>query len=263
MQHVMKASTIPVLGHADGICHVFVDTAALPAKAARIILDAKLDYPAACNAAETALLHADLLADGRAQVRARAGAARHRERRATWRLAAHRRTPGPLRPPPRRAAQALLDELRAGGVRLLGGPRACAALALPAAESLHVEYGDNTLCVEIVDSVDDAVTHIAAWGSGHTEVIVTEDGGAAASFLAQVDSACVFHNASSRFADGFRFGLGCEVGISTSRIHARGPVGLEGLLTMRWRLVSGAADGHTVADFAQGACAYAHEALSP
>lgn len=164
-------------------------------------------------------------------------------------------------PPASRSAQALLDELRAGGVALVGGPRACAAFALPAAESLHVEYGDNTLCVEIVDSVDDAVTHIARWGSGHTEVIVTEDAEAAASFLAQVDSACVFHNASSRFADGFRFGLGCEVGISTSRIHARGPVGLEGLLTMRWRLVSAAGSGHTVGDFSAGVCQYIHESL--
>jgi gamma-glutamyl phosphate reductase len=147
-------------------------------------------------------------------------------------------------------------------VALRGGPRACAAgLDLEPAESLHVEYGDNTLCVEVVDGVDEAVTHIAKWGSGHTEVIVTEDVAAAASFLAQVDSACVFHNASSRFADGFRFGLGCEVGISTSRIHARGPVGLEGLLTMRWRLISQAEEGHTVSDFASGKCAYTHETL--
>lgn len=278
VQHVMRNSSIPVLGHADGICHVFVDGEADGAKAARIVLDAKLDYPAACNAAETLLLHAQLLTDGRAQVRARAGHTRAGHTRvppSVARQAPVTRCPPthPVQPAPRplrrrranpaaAAGQALLSTLRDGGVRLVGGPRACAAaLGLEPAESLHVEYGDNTLCVEVVDGVDDAVSHIARWGSGHTEVIVTEDADAAAAFLAQVDSACVFHNASSRFADGFRFGLGCEVGISTSRIHARGPVGLEGLLTMRWRLVSTKPEGHTVGDFASGDCSYTHETI--
>lgn len=137
-----------------------------------------------------------------------------------------------------------------------------AALSLVAAEGLRIEYGNNTLCVEIVPTLQAAVDHIAAHGSSHTEMVITEDEAVAREFLQRVDSACVFHNASTRFADGFRFGLGCEVGISTSRIHARGPVGLEGLLTTRWQLRSTGREGHTVGDFGKGGrAAYVHEEL--
>jgi len=223
VQHVMQNSSIPVLGHADGICHAYVDRTVDLSKAKRVLTDAKLDYPTACNAVETALLHSDLVVDGR--------------------------------------AKELITALTSAGVRIVGGPRTAESLGLEPAVDMRMEYGDNTLCVEIVDDLDQAVAHIARYGSAHTEVVLTEDEAIASSFLAQVDSACVFHNASTRFADGFRFGLGCEVGISTSRIHARGPVGLEGLLTTRWRLVSTAIDGHTVSDFSSGRREYIHETL--
>ena len=206
MAHIKANTKIPVLGHADGVCHVFVHESADQGMAEKIVVDSKTDYPAACNAMETLLLHAPLVASGR--------------------------------------AAALLAALTAAGVSLVGGPRAATALSLPPATSLHAEYSALTACVEIVDDVAAAVAHIHAHGSGHTECIVAEDASAAQHFLASVDAACVFHNASTRFADGFRFGLGAEVGISTSRLHARGPVGIEGLLTSRWLLRGG---GHVVA----------------
>ncbi|KAI7732848.1 hypothetical protein M8C21_031644 [Ambrosia artemisiifolia] len=167
----IKSSTkIPVLGHADGVCHVYVDKSADMEMAKNIVLDAKTDYPAACNAMETLLVHKDLMENG--------------------------------------GVNELLIELQTKGVRINGGPRASSTLNLPAASSLHHD--------------------------AHTDCIVTQDREVADIFLRQVDSAAVLHNASTRFSDGFRFGLGAEVGISTSRIHARGPVGVEGLLTTRW-----------------------------
>lgn len=211
--HIKANTRIPVLGHGDGVCHVFVDEHADPALALRLVLDAKTDYPSACNAAETVLLHRKHLGTN--------------------------------------VAADLLRGLAAAGVAVRAGPAAVAAGLLPASaacEALHTEYGDLTICVEVVDDVVAAVAHANAHGSSHTECIVTQDQANARYFLAAADSACVFHNASTRFADGFRFGLGAEVGISTSRIHARGPVGVEGLLTTKWRLVS--SRGHVVGDFA-------------
>jgi len=221
VQSIMRSTRIPTLGHADGICHMYIDVAADLVKATQLVIDSKCDYPAACNALETLLVHSDLVPSG--------------------------------------AAARLVAAAQAAGVTVYGGPRAAEALGLPAAQSLRVEYGELAMAVEIVDGVVQAIDHVNAHGSGHTDVVVTEDAEVAEHFLRGVDSADVFHNCSSRFADGYRLGLGAEVGISTSRIHARGPVGVEGLLTTRNRLVSD--NAHTVGDFASGRSIYTHKDL--
>ena len=225
VKHVKAATRIPVLGHAEGVCHVYVDRAADEAMATAIVLDAKLQYPAACNAAETLLVHRD---------------------------AAQRFLPR------------LLARLADAGVEI----RACEktralapALALsPASEDdWRAEYGAPVLAVKVVESLDEAVEHVNRHGSHHTEAIVTDDLAAAEEFLARVDAAGVFHNASTRFADGFRYGFGAEVGVSTSRLHARGPVGLEGLVTYKYVLRG---SGHVVATYSgKGARPFRHEKL--
>jgi glutamate-5-semialdehyde dehydrogenase len=202
VRHVKAHTRIPVLGHAEGVCHVYVDRAADEAMATAIVLDSKLQYSVACNAAETLLVHRDAAA---------------------------------------RFLVPLLSRLIDAGVEL----RACEAtralapsvpLSAATEEDWRAEYGGPMLAVRIVDSLDEAVDHVNRYGSHHTEAIVTADAAAAEAFLGRVDAAGVFHNASTRFADGFRYGFGAEVGISTSRIHARGPVGLDGLVTYKYLL---------------------------
>jgi len=214
VQHIKANSRIPVLGHADGICHVFVDKSADRAMAESIVLDAKTDYPAACNAMETLLVHEDY---------------------------------------PHKAE--LFSALNEAGVTLYGGPRVNSDFGFELVDSFATEYGELAATVELVSGLQPAIDHIHKWGSGHTECVVTDDAELASAFLSRVDSACVFHNASTRFADGFRFGLGAEVGISTSRIHARGPVGVDGLLTTRWKLTG---KGDTVAPFSSGERSFTH-----
>lgn len=212
VNYIKKNTRIPVLGHAEGVCHMYIHSQADLEKAKRLAIDAKVDYPAACNALETLLLDESLVENG--------------------------------------TATSIVNALEDAGITIYVGPHAQALHIAPSsspAKSLSTEYGTKALTLEVVAGVKNAIEHINEFSSGHTEVIVTENKSVAETFLKGVDSACVFHNASNRFADGYRFGLGAEVGISTGRIHARGPVGVEGLLTTKWKLVS--ESGHTVAQF--------------
>jgi len=162
----------------------------------------------------------------------------------------------------------ILGELEAVKIELFGCPRALSIFGTldigmkKLEKSFHHEYGDTKLTVTVVDNVAGAINHINTYGSNHTEAIICEDPQVAQLFLDQVDSACVFHNASTRFADGYRFGLGAEVGISTGRIHARGPVGVDGLLTTKWVLKSSSGEGHIVGEFSRGEKKYTHKPIS-
>ena len=222
VRHVARNSRVPVLGHGEGVCHVYVDRAADLRKAVAVVLDSKTQYPAACNAAETLLIHEDV---------------------------APRLLPG------------LIASLRSAGVEVRACPRTAELSAssrdlVPATEDdWATEYSDLIVSIKTVGSFDEAVGHIERYGSRHTEAIVTEDAAAAARFMEAVDAAGVYHNASTRFADGFRYGLGAELGISTSKLHARGPVGLDGLTTYKYKLVG---DGHTVAAYSSGERTFKH-----
>jgi glutamate-5-semialdehyde dehydrogenase len=200
VEYVQANTRIPVLGHAEGVCHIYVDQSADEALALRVIEDAKTDYPAACNAVETVLVH-------------RAIAAEFLPR--------------------------LAERLWARGVALHGDAMVRELLRgveVEAVADWHWEYGELAVSLGVVTSVDAAMEHIHAHGSSHTESVIAEDTAVAERFLLEVDAASVMHNASTRFADGFRYGFGAEVGISTSKLHARGPVGLEGLTTYKYVL---------------------------
>jgi glutamate-5-semialdehyde dehydrogenase len=217
VQYIMNHTKIPVMGHADGVCHIYVDRAADPEKAIPVILDAKTQYPAACNAVETILID---------------------------RAAAEEFLP--------KIARAFSE----AGVTMRGTKEAAdriAALGLDcgvmAEEEFHTEYLDFTVSIKLVSGVGEAVEHINRFGSHHTDSILTEDDQAAEYFMQMVDSAGVYRNCSTRFADGYRYGFGAEVGISTGKLHARGPVGLEGLVTYKYKLYG---EGHIVGDYAAG-----------
>lgn len=229
VRFVQDNTRIPVLGHADGICHLYIDQAVDLAKAVNIVVDAKVQYPSACNAIETLLIHQAVAPQFLPQV---------------------------------------IPALQAQDVELRGDEQTCrwlsgtqwSELVKPATEAdWATEYSALILSIKIVTDLDDAIAHINTYGSRHTEAIVTEDPQAAATFTAQVDAAGVFHNCSTRFADGFRYGFGAEVGISTQKMPPRGPVGLEGLVTYKYQLVG---NGHIVATYSgANAKAFTHRDL--
>lgn len=193
VRSIQQSTKIPVLGHADGVCHVYIDEFADPLKAARIAVDSKAQYPAVCNAAETLLVHS--------------------------------RFP---------AAEQVFEALREAGVELRMN------------DGFGTEFLDLIMAVRPVRDMDEAIEHIRRYGSSHTDSIVTENAANAERFLREVDSAGVYWNASTRFADGFRYGFGAEVGISTNKTHARGPVGIDGLLIYKYHLIG---RGHVVASY--------------
>jgi len=209
VRYIMNNTNIPVLGHADGICHVYVDGDADLDMAVNITVDSKCQYVAVCNAAETLLVADDIAEKFLPKVKT------------------------------------VLD---AKGVELRGCEKTAAIIDVKPAteEDWKTEYLDLILSIKVVAGLDEAIEHINRYGSGHTDAIVTADKDKAERFMRLVDSANVFWNCSTRFADGFRYGLGAEVGISTNKIHARGPVGLEGLLIYKYKLLG---SGHIVADY--------------
>lgn len=206
VKFVKENTKIPVLGHADGICHIFIDSSADYEKAKNIVIDSKTQYPSACNSVETLLIHKDF---------------------------------------PK--IDELIQDLKNAEIELIFNP-----------ESWHKEYSDKILAVKTVNSLEEAVEHINEFSSGHTESIITEDRENAEIFMAAVDSAGVYHNASTRFADGFRYGFGAEVGISTNKTHARGPVGLEGLTIYKYKLQG---NGQIVKDYVEGKKHFNHRDL--
>jgi glutamate-5-semialdehyde dehydrogenase len=213
-----------VLGHGEGICHVYIDRAADLEKALKVAFDSKVQYPAACNSMETLLIHEEIAAA---------------------------------------FLPKMISRFQAAGVEVRG----CAStikiglpqLVIPAHDDdWKIEYSDLIVSIRIVRDTDAAIEHISRYGSGHTEAIITEDIETASHFMERVDAAGVYHNVSTRFADGFRYGFGAELGISTSKLHARGPVGLEGLTTYKYKL---AGDGHTVASYQAGERTFKHRRL--
>ena len=224
VNYITRHTRIPVLGHGEGICHVYVDRAADVRKAVDIIYDAKVEYPSVCNAAETLLVHDAIAAEFLPQA---------------------------------------VRKLSAAGVEIRGDSKTASLLPgvsiLPATEKdWSSEYSDLILSIKVVANLDEAIEHINTYGSRHTDAIVTEDSEAAARFMDEVDSAGVYQNASTRFADGFRYGFGAEVGISNGKLHARGPMGLEGLTTYKYKLYG---HGQTVAEYSKGNKKFTHRRL--
>ncbi|AKH97869.1 glutamate-5-semialdehyde dehydrogenase [Halanaeroarchaeum sulfurireducens] len=222
VRYIQDNTKIPVLGHTEGVCHVYVDVAADREMATDVAYDAKVQYPAVCNAAETLLVHEEIASE---------------------------------------FLPAIAEEYEAAGVEMRGDERTRSILDVDEATQTdwQTEYGDLIISIKVVDSLPDAVDHVNSYGSKHTETIVTDNAENADVFMQGVDAASVFHNASTRFADGYRYGLGAEVGISTGKIHARGPVGLDGLTTDKYYLEG---DGQRVASYAgPDATQFTHEPI--
>lgn len=221
VRYIMDNSRIPVMGHADGICHCYVDQDAALEMAVEIVVDSKTQYVAVCNAAETLLVHAGV-------------------------------------------AESFLPRLKKAldekGVSICGCPRTQQFIPVAAAtvEDWRTEYLDHKLSIKVVDNLNKAIEHINDYGSGHTDSIITNSKGNAARFMALVDAGNVFWNCSTRFSDGFRYGFGAEVGISTGKIHSRGPVGLEGLVIYKYNLIG---NGQLVAEYADKLKTFKHRPL--
>lgn len=221
VRYIMDNSRIPVLGHADGICHCYVDSGADIGMAINTVNDSKTQYAAVCNATETVLVHKDSAAAFLPEFKKR------------------------------------MDE---SGVELRGCEKTRTFISVGAAkeEDWKTEYLDYILSVKVVDSLDEAIDHINTYGSGHTDAIITQNKAAAERFMALVDSGNVFWNCSTRFSDGLRYGFGAEVGISTGKVHARGPMGLDGLLIYKYKLIG---NGHIVSDYAERKRSFTHRPL--
>lgn len=221
VKYIMDHSNIPVLGHADGLCHIYVDERADVDLAVKVIVDAKTQSVAVCNAVETLLIHKNI---------------------ATV------------------ALKPIADALREKAVLLKGDERTVTLVPMEKAtsEDWDTEYLDKILSIKIVDSLEEAINHINTHGSGHTDAIITTDDQAAKQFMLLVDSAGVYHNCSTRFADGYRYGFGAEVGIATGKIHARGPMGLEGLCTYKYKLFG---HGNTIGEMEEGKKQYSFKEL--
>lgn len=222
VRHIMDHSNIPVLGHADGICHVYVDKESGLEMALNITEDSKIQYVAVCNALETLLVHKDVAET---------------------------------------FLPAFQKRMEQHQVALTGCDRTRKIINIsPAGETdWKTEYLDYQLSIKMVDSPEEAIAHINTYGSGHTDSIVTSNSDTASSFMDLVDSGNVLWNCSTRFSDGYRYGLGAEVGISTNKIHARGPVGMEGLLIYKWKLVG---NGQIVKDYAENKRSFTHRRLN-
>lgn len=206
VKYIKENTKIPVLGHASGICHIFVDESANLNKTLKICVDSKIQYPSACNSVETILVHKNF-----------------------------------------EGLEQLKSCLKTNGVEIFEN-----------VADYSFEYGEKKVTFKIVNNIDEAINHINNFGSGHTDCIITEDEKNANKFLNEVDSSSVYHNCSTRFADGFRYGFGAEVGISTNKTHARGPVGLEGLTIYKYKLRG---NGQIVDDYAKGLKTFKHEKL--
>ena len=213
VQFIKSNTKIPVLGHADGVCHIYIDETAQISKVKNIVIDSKCQYPSACNSVETILIHKNATAN---------------------------------------MLKELLTVLKEANVKVNAEEeiqKQYPELINATVEDWHKEYGEKELSIKTVNNIDEAINHINTYGSGHTDCIITENKENAEKFMMFVDSAGVYHNVSTRFADGFRYGFGAEVGISTNKTHARGPVGLEGLTIYKYKLIG---NGDIVNDFVTG-----------
>ncbi len=223
VKYIQSNTKIPVLGHADGICHVYIDKDADLNKATKITIDSKIQYPSACNAVETVLIHEDISTN---------------------------------------YIKTLLNEFKKNNVTIKGDEHVSSIvqdIEKATEEDWKTEYTDKIISIKTVKDINEAIDHVNNYGSGHTDTIITENKENADLFLSLVDSAGVYHNASTRFADGFRYGLGAEVGISTNKTHARGPVGLEGLVIYKYKLYG---NGQAAADYSgEKAKEYTHRVL--